>query len=106
MPETREALEHAEGADRQDPCERAKAGWLASQSPEVPPHTHGDRVSQQCCQDTGVRRAHPDTSTWSSMGNDPIHGDAWDASVALDPCSTDGTRDRLRDESPRATEFP
>jgi hypothetical protein len=35
MPEKREALEHAEGADPQDPCDMAKAGWLESQSPEV-----------------------------------------------------------------------
>lgn len=40
------------------------------------------------------------------MGNDPIQGDEWDAYVALDTFNTDGTRDRLRDESPMATEFP
>jgi hypothetical protein len=39
-PEKREALEHAEGADRQDPCDMAKAGLLESQSPEVKTHTH------------------------------------------------------------------
>jgi len=40
MPEKREALEHAEGADLQDPCDMAKAGLLESQSPEVQAHTH------------------------------------------------------------------
>ena len=106
MPEKREALEHAEGADRQDPCDMAKARWVESQSPEVQPHTHCDSVSEQCCQDTVVHRSQPETSTRQSMGNDPIQGDEWDAYVALDTFNTDGTRDRLRDASPMATEFP
>jgi hypothetical protein len=106
LPEQREALEHAEGADRQDPGDRATAGWRASPSPEVNTPTHGDRVSQPCGQDQGVHRAPPETSPRSSMEHDPIHGEEWDASVALDTCNTDGTRARRRDESPLATECP
>ena len=34
MPEKREVLEPAEGTDPQDPCDRAKAGLLESESPE------------------------------------------------------------------------
>ena len=63
MPEKREALEHAEGADRQDPCDMAKAGWRESQSPAVKPHTHGYSVSQQGCQDQVVHLSQPETAT-------------------------------------------
>jgi hypothetical protein len=62
-PEKRVAPEHAEGADLQDPCDMAKAGWLESQSPEVHPHTHGYSVSQQCCQDKVIHLSQPETST-------------------------------------------
>ena len=40
------------------------------------------------------------------MKNDFIEGDEWDAYVALDTFSTNGTRDRLWDASPTATESP
>jgi hypothetical protein len=40
------------------------------------------------------------------MENDSIEGDEWDAYVMLDTFSTNGTRDRLRDASPTATESP
>jgi hypothetical protein len=40
------------------------------------------------------------------MENDSIQGDEWDAYVPLDTFSTHGTRDRLRDASPKATESP
>ena len=41
-----------------------------------------------------------------AMENDSIEGDEWDAYVALDTFSTDGTRDGLTGASPRATESP
>jgi len=41
-----------------------------------------------------------------AMENDSIQGDEWDAYVTLDTFSTNGTRDRLRDASPTATESP
>ena len=40
------------------------------------------------------------------MKNDFIEGDERDAYVMLDTFSTNGTRDRLRDASPTATESP
>jgi hypothetical protein len=40
------------------------------------------------------------------MENDSIEGDEWDAYVMLDTFSTTGTRDGLKDASPRVTEFP
>ena len=40
------------------------------------------------------------------MENDSIQGDEWDAYVTLDTFSTNGTRDRLQDASPMATESP
>ena len=40
------------------------------------------------------------------MGNDLIEGDEWGAYVTLDTFNINGTRDRLRDASPRATESP
>ena len=40
------------------------------------------------------------------MENDSIQGDEWDAYVTLDTFSIDGTRDRLRDARPTATESP
>jgi hypothetical protein len=40
------------------------------------------------------------------MKNDFIEGDEWGAYVTLDTFSTNGTRDRLQDASPRATESP
>ena len=41
-----------------------------------------------------------------AMENDSIQGDEGDAYVTLDTFSTNGTRDRLQDASPRATESP
>ena len=41
-----------------------------------------------------------------AMENDSIQGDEWDAYVTLDTFSTNGTRDRLQDASPKATESP
>ena len=38
------------------------------------------------------------------MTSEVIEGDEWDAYVTLDTFSTNGTRDRLRDASPMATE--
>jgi hypothetical protein len=40
------------------------------------------------------------------MENDSLQGDEWDASVRLDTFSTNGTRDRLTDARPKATESP
>ena len=40
------------------------------------------------------------------MKNDFIEGDEWDAYVTLDTFNINGTRDRLRDASPTATESP
>ena len=102
MPEKREVLEHAEGTDPQDPCDMAKAGLLASESPEVHTHTHGSSVYQRCRRETVVHVSQPEPSPRRSMGNDPIQGDEEDAYVALDTFNADGTRDRLRDESPSA----
>jgi group II intron reverse transcriptase/maturase len=44
LPAKREALEHAEGADRQDPCDMAQAGLLECQSPAVKTPPHCDSV--------------------------------------------------------------
>lgn len=40
------------------------------------------------------------------MTNEVIEGDEWGAYLTLDTFSTNGTRDRLRDASPMATESP
>jgi hypothetical protein len=40
------------------------------------------------------------------MANEAIQGDEWGTYVALETCSTNGTRDRLQDASPKATESP
>jgi hypothetical protein len=40
------------------------------------------------------------------MENDSMEGDEWDAYGTLDTFRTTGTRDRLRDASPKATESP
>jgi hypothetical protein len=40
------------------------------------------------------------------MKNDLIEGDEWDASVALETFSTNGTRDGLTGASPMVTESP
>ncbi len=40
------------------------------------------------------------------MANEAIEGDEWAAYVTLETFSINGTRDRLQDASPRATEFP
>ena len=42
--------------------------------------------------------------TGRAMENDFIEGDEWDAYVALDTFSTNGTRDGLPGASPKATE--
>ena len=39
-----------------------------------------------------------------AMENDSIQGDEWDAYVMLDTFSTNGTRDGLKDASPKVTE--
>jgi hypothetical protein len=44
--------------------------------------------------------------TGKAMANEAIQGDEWGAYVTLATFSTTGTRDRLRDASPMATEFP
>jgi hypothetical protein len=44
--------------------------------------------------------------TGGAMKNDFIEGDEWDAYVALDTFSTNGTRDGLTGASPRVTECP
>ena len=41
-----------------------------------------------------------------AMENDSIQGDEWGAYVTLDTFSANGTRDRLQDASPTATESP
>ena len=43
-------------------------------------------------------------SAWQAIASEAIQGDEWGAYVVLDTCSTTGTRDRLRGESPRVTE--
>ena len=40
------------------------------------------------------------------MGSEPIKGDEWDAYVALDTFSTNGTRDGLKGGNPKVTESP
>ena len=40
------------------------------------------------------------------MASEAIEGDEWGAYVTLDTFSTNGTRDRLTDASPKATESP
>ena len=41
-----------------------------------------------------------------AMANEAIQGDEWGAYVTLETFSTNGTRDRLQDASPKATESP
>ena len=107
MPEKRGPLEDAEGAVPQDPRDRAKAALPESQSPAV---EHAHPLLQRLERSApgggsfGFRGRPPPTGR--AMKNDFIEGDEWDAYVALDTFSTNGTRDGLTGASPRVTESP
>ena len=106
MSEKRESPEDAYGAVPRGPRDRAKATLPESQSPAVEPHTRRYSVYWRCRQERIVRVSRAVPSAWRAIENDSIQGDEWDAYVVLDTFSTNGTRDRLRDASPRATESP
>jgi hypothetical protein len=48
----------------------------------------------------------PQPPPGKAMASEAIEGDEWGAYVTLDTFSTNGTRDRLPDASPKATESP
>src|SRR6516165_7541575 len=106
MSEKRGTLEGAEGAVPQDPRDRAKATLPESQSPAVE-HAHPllQRLERSATRGRsfGFRDRPPPTG--GAMKNDFIEGDEWDAYVALDTFSTNGTRDGLPGASPMVTEF-
>ena len=104
MSEKRGASEDAYDTALQGPRDMAKATLPKSQSPAVEPHTHRHRVYGRCCQERPVPVSRVVLSAWQAIESDSIQGDEWGAYVALDTCSTTGTRDRLRGASPRVTE--
>jgi hypothetical protein len=107
MPEKREPPEDAEGAVPQDPRDRAKAALPESQSPAVEDaHPLLQRLERSATRGGSFAFRDRPPPTGGAMKNDFIEGDEWDAYVALDTFSTNGTWDRLRDASSRATESP
>jgi hypothetical protein len=107
MSEKQGSLEDAEGAALQAPRDRAKAALPESQSPAVQQsHLLLRRLQRSATRDGLFKFRDRPPPTGGAMKNDFIEGDEWDAYVALDTFSTNGTRDRLRDASPRATESP
>jgi hypothetical protein len=69
-------------------------------------HTLCYSASKQRYQGRPVRFCGPPPPTGKAMAREAIDGDEWGAYVMLDTFSTNGTRDRLPDASPRATESP
>jgi hypothetical protein len=107
MSEKRGPLEGAEGVVPQDPRDRAKAALPESQSPAVE-HAHSllQRLQRSATRGGSFAFRDRPPPTGGAMKNDFIEGDEWDAYVALDTFNINGTRDRLRDASPTATESP
>ena len=107
MSEKRGSLEDAEGAVPRDPRDRAKAALPESQSPAVE-HAHPllQRLKRSATRGRSFNFRDRPPPTGGAMKNDFIEGDEWDAYVALDTFSTNGTRDGLTGASPRVTESP
>ena len=105
MSEKRGSLEDAEGAVPQDPRDRAKAALPESQSPAVQEsHPLLRRLQRSATRGGSFKFRDRPPPTGGAMKNDFIEGDEWDAYVALDTFTTNGTRDGLPGASPRATE--
>jgi hypothetical protein len=105
MSEKRETVEDAEGVVSQGPCDMVNS-WIA-----CPPissggtrHTHRYSVSERCCQEQIVHVSRSVASAWQTMHSEGIAGDEWGTYVARVTFSINGTRDRLRDASPKVTE--
>jgi hypothetical protein len=107
MPEKRESLEGADSAVPQDPRDKAKAALPESQSPAVEyAHPLLQRLKRSATRGSPFYFRGPPPPTGKAMANEVIEGDERGAYVTLDSFSTNGTWDRLRDASPRATESP
>ena len=107
MSEKRGSLEDAEGAVPQDPRDRAKAALPESQSPAVQlSHPLLQRLQRSATRGGSFSFRNRPPPTGGAMKNDFIEGDEWDAYVALDTFSTNGTRDGLTGASPKVTESP
>ena len=107
MPEKREPLEDAEGAVPQGSRDRAKAALPESQSPAVQDsHSLLRRLQRSATRGRSYSFRDRPPPTGGAMKNDFIEGDEWDAYVALDTFSADGTRDGLTGASPMVTESP
>jgi hypothetical protein len=105
MSEKRRSLEDAEGAVLQDPRDRAKAALPESQSPAVQEsHSLLRRLQRSATRGRSYSFRDRPPPTGGAMKNDFIQGDEWDAYVALDTFSTNGTRDGLTGASPKVTE--
>ena len=105
MSEKRGSLEDAEGAAPQGPCDRAKAALPESQSPAVQEsHSLLQRLQRSATRGRSYSFRDRPPPTGGAMKNDFIEGDEWDAYVALDTFSTNGTRDGLPGASPTVTE--
>ena len=107
MSEKRESLEGAEGVVPQGPCDKAKAKLPESQSPAVEPHTR----CYSACSATPPGADRSDFSVsylrlvgrWRTTPLKEMNGTPKSHSTRS---PHDGTRDRLRDASPRVTESP
>jgi hypothetical protein len=107
MPEKRESLEGAYGAVPQDPRDMAKAALPESQSPAVESaHSLLQRLECNATRGSSFPFCEPPPPPGKAMASEAIEGDEWGAYVTLDTFSTNGTRDRLTDASPKATESP
>jgi hypothetical protein len=107
MSEKRGTLEDAEGVVLQDPRDRAKAGLPESQSPAVEDaHPLLQRLKRSATRGGSFDFRDRPSPTGGAMKNDFIEGDEWDAYVALDTFSTNGTWDGLTGASPKVTESP
>jgi hypothetical protein len=107
MLEKRQSLEGAYGVVPRDPRDRAKAALPESQSPAVESaHPLLQRLKRNTTRGSSFPFCEPPPPTGKAMANEAIEGDEWGAYVTLDTFSTNGTRDRLTDASPKATESP
>ena len=107
MSEKRGSLGDAHGAAPQDPRDTAKAALPESQSPAVEQaHPLLQRLKRSATRGGSFTFCDRPPPTGGAMKNDFIEGDEWDAYVALDTFSTNGTRDGLTGASPTVTESP
>ena len=87
--------------------DRAKAGLPEPQSPAVEDaHPLLQRLERSATRGGSFAFRDRPPPTGGAMKNDFIEGDEWDAYVALDTFSTNGTRDGLTGASPMVTESP